>query len=761
MCLYCFRSTYTSSGSCLWFRCVLAASSPVLASIVSSTGALVELQVPCVSDSVLAHVLDYIYTGALPCTQSHQQYSNLFTAACYLKMDDLRRRLETQAKQLQLSGSDNRASLESTWEDTPRGAATSSCSLSGQTLQGINTGSCGQITIVPSLKLPKAIPVPVEMCRVSRRATEVQQYQVLSACPANPESWLQSTDVQTGAAENKRSSAKEGEMKRTEATQQLCLVATSVPEEAQTLRGDEQIRYAPGCGDNVTSPSSPRPSCGAVPVIRHSSTAAVAEARKVPNYHPPFEDISTQPSSHNGTQRFDCCSRSDDHIGHSPKSAEEQPHPVEEPDTGSVFKYEGVSNTEERKEQHTYLSRCVSDTDELSSRPSRHTTEKNTEGPDFVQHEGDGENSQLCATSTVQMDNTCDPSESVVEQSYHAHLHYHWLHPEDTLLSHRTSDPKHAHPGLSGKASDEEEEGLFSSAAQNFTPADQVLLLDISTKPPELLISYSYGKQGDWGLLGQDTSEDQREGEAAGSVADDGKDGLEDKKVDVESNDKTSETLGHQVKDPDADEESYTLKFMPSCMPDSLQAPTSPTSSFCIPSTISANMPTVISPQLSNHHPFQCSMCHRSFSQRGSLNRHMRSHLGIRPFPCPRCPMTFSRQYRVSEHMRVHQRCVLGNDFQKPRASSTWVNESKVTVTLLGFLGLCRIGFPVRICSKRLPSWVAVCSDQHSSSVHFLFWFFLVFLWASVVIVLKLHSLRLTLATVSSEPVECSTVKMF
>uniref|UniRef100_A0AAV2LP95 C2H2-type domain-containing protein n=1 Tax=Knipowitschia caucasica TaxID=637954 RepID=A0AAV2LP95_KNICA len=62
----------------------------------------------------------------------------------------------------------------------------------------------------------------------------------------------------------------------------------------------------------------------------------------------------------------------------------------------------------------------------------------------------------------------------------------------------------------------------------------------------------------------------------------------------------------------------------------------------------------------------KCSLCERSFSQRGSLNRHVKSHLGVRPFPCPQCPMSFSRQYRVTEHMRVHQRSALGADCTKP-----------------------------------------------------------------------------------------------
>ncbi|XP_032416649.1 uncharacterized protein LOC116718620 isoform X1 [Xiphophorus hellerii] len=110
-----------------------------------------------------------------------------------------------------------------------------------------------------------------------------------------------------------------------------------------------------------------------------------------------------------------------------------------------------------------------------------------------------------------------------------------------------------------------------------------------------------------------------------------------------------------------------TIVCSPLCEPDCDRASKPSTVSVCIPSTFPASMPTDRSAHLSspNHQPFQCSLCDRSFSQRGSLNRHVRSHLGVRPFPCPCCPMTFSRQYRVTEHMRVHQRSALGNGLQK------------------------------------------------------------------------------------------------
>ncbi|XP_043940031.1 hypermethylated in cancer 2 protein-like [Protopterus annectens] len=49
-----------------------------------------------------------------------------------------------------------------------------------------------------------------------------------------------------------------------------------------------------------------------------------------------------------------------------------------------------------------------------------------------------------------------------------------------------------------------------------------------------------------------------------------------------------------------------------------------------------------------------CDICGKEFTQRGTLNRHMRSHMGVKPYTCSQCGMKFTRQYRVAEHMKVH-----------------------------------------------------------------------------------------------------------
>lgn len=52
--------------------------------------------------------------------------------------------------------------------------------------------------------------------------------------------------------------------------------------------------------------------------------------------------------------------------------------------------------------------------------------------------------------------------------------------------------------------------------------------------------------------------------------------------------------------------------------------------------------------------PFPCNICGKMFTQRGTMTRHMRSHLSLKPFACEECGMRFTRQYRLTEHMRVH-----------------------------------------------------------------------------------------------------------
>lgn len=308
--------------------------------------------------------------------------------------------------------------------------------------------------------------------------------------------------------------------------------------------------------------------------------------------------------------------------------------------------------------------------------------------------------------------NMSDPVYSAVGHSYHGHVHYHCVPQEDTLFSHGDSDQKHSHlsyPDHSDQSSEEEE--IFASPSrspvrQHFATGttDQFLLLDISTKHAELLVCYKDRADREKKGTELDKNTNEQMNEAISVAAVDKRKITDMTKFGAECFDETRnrsrlreadvderKSVGREQsrsraevknnagvmeevsKHEEGENQTSTLRVCSApSVPDSAQSSVSSTFSVCIPSALPARMSTNISAHLSTplHHAFQCSLCDRSFSQRGSLNRHVRSHLGVRPFPCPRCPMTFSRQYRVTEHMRVHQRCTLGNDFPHPPASS-------------------------------------------------------------------------------------------
>lgn len=774
------------------------------ASLLSSAGALVELKAPCLTDIVLVYVVDYIYTGVLPNNNDQQDCSALLAAASYLQMDRLLEALQTKVK-LADNTSLSTARLEN--QSCKLGNRTEAivehmcqqlsstcsviCSNADLNVSSAITGECRQVHSQTPRNLIQSISSTAEWHRASGEDNEVREDQFHSA-----DSWQRSRDELPRKAENGKSlyvlfgeeeeetSEEDRKMPQGEARDSKDVKRKRKNKDEDHQRGQHQLSTLHP-GENVpissafgerSSSTISHPCSGAVPVIRHSSTASVnlsaspslqhpgnrstvgcskalppgstdsdqnaegmknelvnqlkAEIRDVNKpdgrccdtealaqtaqedaLHKPnrqdysfclgngnrYQDrlgITNCDSSQNDSQHFgtDSMAPNEDkdeqlqcsncHVltatttrnqfAHSPDAQCVVQSPLQESGTGSFREeremVERLSDSHRssadgneqpsqchhfgdwneyaelyREEKSFSSSVCVQLADTDVDAPADAGTVKES-----LQHENIPKQSSAFA---MPVDNKSDVDSGFVAHSYHGHLHYHCLSQEDPSFY-----PQHFHLYTKAwsQSGDEQESGLIPSQApsrlrQPLVSAEQVVLLDISTKSPEVLVSGTSDKTSPWFAFAQkDTSRKGLE-----NIAGQGAEGQN-----------TAAGISNSENLPPA------LTICSSGVSDYAEATSSSTLSVCMPSAVPVSVPTNVSEQLSAplHHPFQCTMCERSFSQRGSLNRHVRSHLGIRPFSCPRCPMTFSRQYRVTEHMRVHQRFVPECDFPKPSA---------------------------------------------------------------------------------------------
>ena len=52
--------------------------------------------------------------------------------------------------------------------------------------------------------------------------------------------------------------------------------------------------------------------------------------------------------------------------------------------------------------------------------------------------------------------------------------------------------------------------------------------------------------------------------------------------------------------------------------------------------------------------PFVCSKCNKRFSQKLHMLEHIRTHIGEKPFVCSTCNKSFSQKSTLSRHIRTH-----------------------------------------------------------------------------------------------------------
>ncbi|XP_035991626.1 hypermethylated in cancer 2 protein [Fundulus heteroclitus] len=304
-------------------RCILAASSPVFASILSSSCALVELHDPSLSDSVLPFLLDYIYTGVLPYPLSQQDYYRLLSAACHMQMKELQDALKATWLQSQVNAANGKNApcmaemypfkgTENTHRTDFKTFKDPSSSPTRYYFQRLETqpllneeifqeDHMNSVSIDPSTENgEKSIR---ERCansntRIDSAAlNDLNTFSILKSNErGNASDYRQITFLKQ--QDSTRHTADKSDVQKISVVIQYRDVdehhspdflksdnRQRIPEEELLCASEDIKRGSP------PSPSSPRPCCGAVPVIRHSSRAAALQQSEV-SAEPPHNRAS-------------------------------------------------------------------------------------------------------------------------------------------------------------------------------------------------------------------------------------------------------------------------------------------------------------------------------------------------------------------------------------------------------------------------------------------------------------------------------------
>lgn len=769
------------------FRCLLAASSPVLASIVSSAGVLVELQDQCLSDSVLAHLLDYIYTGVLPDSHKQEQYSMLLTAAGYLQMNELQEALTAAWKKAE----GNVASDGGFWhrekinrckdsKNTPmevlRICSDHQPSAPTVSLRGPKETStrnyvemfndCSQKSDIKSKDLPQNIScnggiksevfkrtpdkdllktsdkwisssvshpcygaVPV-ICHSSR--ADVLH---LADSPSSPYFPVTSSKVPVSHSTSARSEGcvngkhrdHDGAQKQQNIHNEKNIRRTNPLVADQdfnnTVAKDQAVGgFSTNTGSDDLHNHSDLLQLN--PKFHRDYLASVKTVLKQGIKHKTDEDFGDFPSKHQHLDIHD-----NDEVSLT-TATEEQSHwnsSARHPRKDSDVESKSCLEMEVRNE-HCYSSRCLTerDTKEGSYDPygcnsetatgnqktrndiiSRHDydSNRNLKAVEIRRHSLDV--CPVVSTTGLDSDNPSEQEKGSASQTVHLtrpeekgsefcqsnqrYLFYSRPQEEMDVLPKTcgfTCDFTCDHSDQSDDVSDGYEADVLYISGQNSLKqhfdaenSQQDFLLDTNTKPGKVLEMNGKGMK-DAASSVSDHKDQSNEALSTGGAklklihkcSNFQNESFESLTKDQSSNESQTPQGDNMTEVSKLNEdENISSRLVSTCssliVPSCVQTSVPPTLTACVSSSLSASTPaekpaSALSPA---HHLFQCSLCDRSFSQRGSLNRHVRSHLGVRPFSCPFCPMTFSRQYRVTEHMRVHQRCALGTDFQKNR----------------------------------------------------------------------------------------------